>query len=300
MESSTIYIPETFTSSVSETFDSNDSHSSIALIAEVAEVADATAIAPAPTDTLTPALQPAPPPTASPQAPQAHFTNKHTLQLIQGFLSAEKPKGIGPPEIAYVVYLMTCKAMDHPIDYSHVTLAEMLGCSIDTIERIEKTLKQKGYISQDSRRGRSKLTTVNLDRLPMADATLPTKPTEQAKELFQAYLTACYKYFPAQTKKKLRKSWGTSQPWNAQKILNRCGGDSELTRRMLRHAFNNPQHKRAMASKDLYKVWGRWKLIEKSYALELEHEPQAQLHAEIQAHTDATIDRLLECDEEQS
>ncbi len=231
MESSTIYRHETFDSSVSETFNSsNSTHSHNAVDA------------PAPADPLTPAS----PPTASPEAPQAHFTDKHTLQLIQGFLSADKPEGIEPSEIAYMVCLMACKAMDHPVTHSHQTLSNMLGCGVSTIQRTEKKLKQKGYISQDSRRGRSKFTTANLDRIPMADPTLPTKPTEEAKKLFQAYIAAWYKHFPGQ-KRKLRKSWGTSQPWNAQKILNRCGGNLELACRMLRHAFDSPQHKKAVA-----------------------------------------------------
>jgi hypothetical protein len=199
---------------------------------------------------------------ASEQTPQALFTNKQTLQLIQDFLSAEKPEGIGPSEVGLTVCLMACRAMDHPVTHSHQALAQMLGCDARTIMRSEETLKRKEYITQDSRKGCSKLTMLNLEKLPTAQP-MPVRPTPDAEKLVQRYVTALDKHFP-QGRRKRRKTWLKSQAWNAQKILNRCGGDLELACRMIGHALGSPLH-RETASKDLYKLWGRWKLVEKSF-----------------------------------
>ena len=227
-------------------------------------------------------------PTPSPASPV--FNDSRTLDIIRDFLSSEKPQGTGPAEVAMTVALLASKAVDHPVNHSHQTLAAMLGCDEKTIRRSEETLKSKelGWISQTSRKGRSKLTTVNLDRLPTIDPTLSRTPTERAHRLVQKYAEGLRKYLPY---KKLHKHWYKAQAWNAQKILNRCGDNMTLAILMLRHAFNTPEHRKA-AGKDLYSLWGRWKQIEKSYAKELEEQLNGQAETSAQPTLD-TIDHLI-------
>jgi uncharacterized short protein YbdD (DUF466 family) len=117
-----------------------------------------------------------------------------------------------------------------------------------------------------------------LDRLPTVDPTSEKKTTEQALRLakeYIGYVAHLQQHFPGRFKKK-HKHWFKNQcdGYNSQKILDSCGGDLNLADQMLRHAFISPQHQKA-AGKDLYSLWGRWKLIEKSYA-ELKEQDSTQ------------------------
>ncbi len=189
------------------------------------------------------------------------FSDSRILKIIRDFTQAAKPDGIGPSEISFITSLLAFKAIDHPVTFSHGTLATMIGCCDEkTIRRVEKTLKANGWISTTSRRGLSKLTSVNLDRLPMANRTLPAKPSEAAIELRKRYLQALFRLrikFPH--KKQL-----STQDWSAQKIINRCDGNAEVAFQMIEHAIGHAKHTKA-ARRGLYALSQRWKAIEKTF-----------------------------------
>jgi hypothetical protein len=213
----------------------------------------------------------APSPLPTDGAQPLQFTDKRTLQLIRDFLSAEK-KDLGPSEVAFLVALLAFKAIDHPVTHSQQTFAQMIGCDVRTIQRIEDKLAAREFIFQNARRGCSKHTMVNLEKLPTVEDA-PTQPTEAAKELAGAYANAVDRLFPSMQKKR-RKTWAKSNIWNAQKILNRCGDDLGLAGDMVLHALRSPQHKPA-ASMSLYKLFGRWASVEKSYKASIAAKKQA-------------------------
>jgi Crp-like helix-turn-helix domain len=199
------------------------------------------------------------------QQTKTAFKDGNTFKLIQGFLFAPKPKGLGLPEVALTLAYLAIKAMDHDVTYSHQKLAEMLGCDPSTIKRIEKSLKKQGILSQISRKGRTKQTLLNLDSLPMVDGSLPKMPTPEAEELKKWYIGYMQVHHYYLINKKKTKQWYKTLAWGAQNIINKCGGDAAMARTKIEYAFTHPDH-RKYAVWSLYKLDGRWKHVEKSYA----------------------------------
>jgi hypothetical protein len=224
--------------------------------------ADATTPTPAPSNIPVPSLSPS-------QSP--FFTDSQTLILLKDFLSAEKPQGAGPNEVAMAMVLLAHRAMDHQVFHSHQAFANQLGCDEKTIRRTEAQLKKLGWISQSARKGRSKLTTLNLDALPTATPSLLKSPSQEALDLTGRYVEILEKSF----NKKPHKRQINTQAWSAQRILIDCGGDTVMARTMLSHAFNNPKFKKA-ALKNLQTVWMRWKSIKQSYYLTTNRQAEMQ------------------------
>jgi hypothetical protein len=190
---------------------------------------------------------------------RADFTDSRIPKEQRNFLQADKPKDIGPVEVALVTLLFAFKAIDHPVSFSHQTLALMLGCHVHTAKRAEQKLRDIGWISVTSRRGLSKLTSLNLDKLPTTNRKAVRTPSEDAITMRKAYLNKLF-----YLKIKLHKKQIQTLDWNSEKILQRCNGDMNLMVDMLRHAFDTAEHAKAARS-GLYQLWKRWKAIERTY-----------------------------------
>jgi hypothetical protein len=193
--------------------------------------------------------------------PPSPLGDAATSQIIRNFFLADKPDAATPVCVAIVVLLLNFKAVDHAAVFSQQRLAGMLGCDLKTIQRALKLLSKLGWVSQPQRKGRTKALTVCIDALPLQNAPR-LRPTQEAKELTVRYQDALRRIL---NRKRFHKNWFKSQFWSAQRILDRCGGDVELARHKIGHALAHPRHARK-ARKDLYTLFGRWNLVEKTFA----------------------------------
>lgn len=188
------------------------------------------------------------------------FTDSRVFRYIKEFLRAPKPKGMGPFENMYIVALLTAKAIDHEIEHSHETIAAWMGCDEKTVERVERRLQNRGIVSATSRTGYSKLTALNLSKLPMADPALPRKPSAEASELTRWYITKRMR----QGLRSPYKKQFENMDWNAEKLLRLCDGDGDLVRRVIDFAWDHTQFKKA-ARTGLLVLRKRWRKIENAF-----------------------------------
>jgi hypothetical protein len=192
----------------------------------------------------------------------AEFTDSMMFRLLRDFNDGSKPMWAGAVEIGIVNLLLLRKAVDHPVKFSLSTLARSLGVSEASIRRAAKLLAARGWITTGSRKGLSKLWSVNIDRLPLADRSLPTKPKEIAVQLRKRYLNALVKL---KVKLPHKKQRGT-QDWTAQKIINRCEDNIELAAKIIGFALGKEPWSK-YARKDLQTLYSRWEGIEDAYRL---------------------------------
>jgi hypothetical protein len=223
-------------------------------------------------------------PAVAPNAPVIQTTLTHTIGVfsdaripsyIRDFLAADKPEDTSTLEIAYVILLLSHKACDHEVTFSHTELARRLGCKDGrTIRDAEDNLIKRGWITVTARVGLSKLTSVNLDKLPMTTAALPRKPSEAALRITNNYIGVLIdlrqKRRDPLPKIPHKKQWAT-MAWTAQKIINRSDGDPKLAAKKITFAVYDPTLKK-YARQGLYRLWRRWAHVEKAFAEKQERE----------------------------
>jgi len=189
------------------------------------------------------------------------LTDTATLATIRNFISAEKPASLNPVDILHIVYLMTRKAEDHSIFDSQQTLARGFNVDVKTIVRSQKRLAKVDYLARPQRRGRTNLLSLNILKIP-SEAPLLLKITQDAKDLTLRYQTALRKA----GQKRFHKNWLAQQFPSAQRLLNECGGDLDLTCWMLGYAMTTPPYISSFM-KSLYHLAGRWPKIAAGYAV---------------------------------
>jgi hypothetical protein len=197
------------------------------------------------------------------------FADARIPAYIRDFLRADKPEDTSTLEIAYIALLLSHKACDHEITFSHATLARSLGCKDErTIKDAEYSLIKRQWITVTARVGLSKLTSVNLDKLPMTTATLLRKPSDAAVRLTDNYIGLLIELRQKRRdplpKIPHKKQWAT-MAWTAQRIINRSDGDAKLAAKKLTFAIYDVALKK-YARQGLYKLWKRWALVENLFA----------------------------------
>jgi hypothetical protein len=218
-------------------------------------------------------------PTEAPNAPIpttltptiADFSDARIPTYIRDFLGADKPEGTSTLDIAYIVLLLSHKACDHEVTFSHTELARRLSCKDErTIKDAEKRLIDRQWITVTAagRRGLSKLTAVNLDKLPRTTATLPRKPSDEAARLTKSYLNVLYDLRQRKREPIPRiphKKQMATMAWSAQKMIARSHGDVKLAGKKITFAVYDPilsKHSR----QGLYRLWKHWARVEAAFA----------------------------------
>jgi len=188
------------------------------------------------------------------------LTDKLTLETIRNYFADEnKPSGLGPVDHLLMVYLMSRKAEDGGITDSQQTLARRFGCSVRTVSRSLELLQQSKYASRIRRKGRTAELILNVENIP-AEAPLRLRLTEEA-----THLAAWYKIeLKKKHRKKFPKRFTEQNTATAQRILNDCGGDVDLAKRILEFALGPCMYQRA-ARNSLYKLFERWPKVKNSY-----------------------------------
>ena len=162
-----------------------------------------------------------------------------------------------------LIRFLVHKADEESTFLSHDTLAMQLRCSVSTIEKREKLLKQLGILAIKSGK-RSNVpneVTVLLNTLPQGDLK-STTVTSAAKEM-----AANYKVVLLKIKPKRRFEAGALQRWEyvMQWLLDKkCKGDFGLLAKVLTFALNHPQHT-AAAQRGPHKIKARWRSLFADY-----------------------------------
>ena len=185
--------------------------------------------------------------------------DRTTVASLHNLIASPKPPGIGPVDILHVVLLMLRKGEDHPILDSQQSLAEYFGVDKKTIVRSQKRLEDLDWLSRPRRKGRTSELRLNYDNIP-ASEPVRLKITPLAGQLAVGYQQALQKL----GRKRFPKHWLKQQQPSAQRILDRCGGDTALVVDIMRHALNHPKH-RNKARKSLYELLGRWAKVMQTY-----------------------------------
>ena len=190
------------------------------------------------------------------------LSNTHAMSAILAFAaSAKKPDQLELIDITLVMYMLARKAEDHPIFDSHLTLASNFHVDPKTIQRSQQRLERLNWIARQQRRGKSCALTLLYENLPFSEPQY-TEITDAAKQLAVRYQLGMQKH---RIRKRFPKGWLAAQHISAQRILNRCDGDSELAAKIISHALSHPMHKKT-AKDSLYKVLARWKRVTTTFA----------------------------------
>ena len=182
------------------------------------------------------------------------------LTLQRNFYAAKKPDGLTSTDVGAVALLLSYKAVDHEVTHSLATLASSLSCDQQTIRRSLVRLEDLKWIHRTARKGRSDEIELLLDNIPL-DAPLSHQITDEARDLVKAYVN----HLTSLGKKKFYPHFVKNQWYSAQNIINKCDGDVALAKQMLVFATNDPTFKRA-ASASLYKLWSKWRKLERAYS----------------------------------
>jgi hypothetical protein len=203
------------------------------------------------------------------------WNSEQVLALVRSFYAADKPPEITTHDIDLVVLLMSYKALDHYATHSIETLARYLRKDTKTIRKSMLRLSDLGWLHLERREGASSGIMLITDKLPMAEV-LDHKVTDAAKELAKTYQQAVVilgikdkKQSKKRRRRQSTKRWLEAQYYNAQNILNKCDGDSELAGQMLHYAFNHPRFVQ-IAKKSLYCLFKYWKGLENMYSQHLQ------------------------------
>jgi len=192
------------------------------------------------------------------------LTDKLTVETIRNFLADEhKPQDLEPVDLLFMVYLMLRKAEDGGIQDSQQTLARRFGCSVKTIWRSQNRLKSKSnsdYIACVRRVGRTSEVSLNVENIP-AEKSLRLLLSEEATRLAAWYKGELQK----RHRKKFPKRFTEQNTPTAQRILNDCGGNVDLAKRLLEFALGPSMYRKA-AMNGLYKLFERWPKVKRSYA----------------------------------
>lgn len=219
-------------------------------------------------ESTAPATAPADTTSQSPTPAIPESSDSEALRHIRDFLRAPKPDGITGNEIAYIAQLLTLKAYDHAVTISHATVQQALNAKDErTVRTVERKLVQRGWIATVSRRGKSKETTVNLQRLPLL-APAP-KPGAEAHTFLDNY-----EKWHAQRSFDLEKNGNKPLPRlhkkqrlaalvNAQKILSLEGGDRVLATQKLNLALKTQPQLCKSLTRGMYHVYRKWAAIRK-------------------------------------
>jgi hypothetical protein len=209
--------------------------------------------------------------------PTKVWNSEYVLKAIRAFYAADKPPAITTHDIDLVVLLMVYKALDHYVTHSIDTLARSLKKDVKTIRTSIAHLIDLGWLHRVSREGASSELMLIADNLPLAELA-DHKVTDDAKALATLYQQVVVtmgmkdrKKSKKMRKRQATKRWLYAQQYTAQNILNKCDGDAELARQMLRFAFEQPKYARA-ANTSLYSLHKYWKGLENSYADHLQDE----------------------------
>lgn len=189
------------------------------------------------------------------------LTDKLTLEIIRNFLADEhKPQDLDPVDLLMVVYMMARKAEDGGITDSQQLIARRMNCSPLTIGRSQKRLKAKAnYITCVRRKGRTSELTINAANIP-AEEPLRILVTEEATRLAAWYKGELQK----RHRKKFQKRFTEHNAYTAQRILNDCGGDVDLAKRLIEFALDPGLYRKA-AMQGLYRLYGKWPRLKNSY-----------------------------------
>jgi hypothetical protein len=190
------------------------------------------------------------------------LTDTHTVAAIRALLAAEKPESCTPLELLHVVHLLVAKE-DHPNHASQVTLSNRLCADVRTIQRCQNTLEKRGWIAKRERRGRSNAMTLLYENLPTAEfhRTIISDAARNLAGQYQGILRQ------RRIRQRFPKGWLGQQHLSAQKVINECGGDSELAFKVIDHALRHPKH-RKRAAESLYNLRTRWKQVKESFCAE--------------------------------
>ena len=197
-------------------------------------------------------------------------TDAGTMELLHDLWAMDKSE-LRPIDVAILAYLITHKAHDHEMYPSQQTIANGVGCSLNTVTTSLQCLKEGAFLVKRSRQLFNEETKrrgvnlssglmVNLSRIP-ARAKARAQPSSDALEFARLYMGF------RTDRETFAKGFKGTQEHAAQRILDACGGDLDHALEVFNFAFQHPTFAAATAH-SLYRVGQRWKKIQAAFEAE--------------------------------
>jgi hypothetical protein len=187
------------------------------------------------------------------------------LRLLRDLFASkdEKPKDIGPVELALTARLLLQQADERPAYPSVGTLALELGCSERTVDRAVDVLSKAGWVSKETGAGRWQPNKyfVLLSALPVHVDLRTPSVSEDAKTLATHFLKLQRQWQP---KRSFRKGTEQRYSYRFQTLLKKCDGSKFLLVEILNFALQHPLFT-AHAHAGPHKLRKVWRSLEKAY-----------------------------------
>jgi hypothetical protein len=220
--------------------------------------------------------------------------NSKQLEVLSRFYaSEEKPQGVRPVDLSFVVRLILRKADERPLRVADETWARELGCGVsafrDSVARVEE---QYGWVHvvRGQRKGMPSSYTLLFDKLPLSAELKRTIVSDDARKITKQFMGKLKLFSP---KRRFYKNTDLRWSYYFQKFLDRLNGDLGRLSAVIDFALAEPAFRGPVVQHGPKAVKKSWKKLTKAFEEHTQKLQAARAEQEMRAQHNAQVDALF-------